>query len=124
MAKCWGAAAGQVLLFFLCFGLPPAGRADMDRTQREIQHLMDYIAGSDCRFIRNGKDHTAEAALAHIQMKYDHVRSRVRTAEDFIDHAATRSSMSGKPYRVQCGNKTLLCADWLRAELARRRQQE
>ena len=123
MARFW-VPAGGVLLIVFCLGLPPTSHADMDRTQREIQHLMDYIAGSECRFIRNGKVYGAESALAHIQRKYGHVRPRVRTAEDFIDYAATRSSMSGKPYRVQCGNETLLCGDWLRAELARRRQQE
>ncbi len=115
-------AMGLVLLIILC--LPLAARADMDRTPHEIQHLMDYIARSQCRFIRNGEIHDAEAARAHIQRKYDHVRRRVRTTEDFIDLAASRSSMSGEPYRVQCGAKTLLCADWLRAELVQLRQQE
>ena len=111
-----------MLLTILC--LPLAVSADMDRTLHEIQHLMDYIAGSQCRFIRNGKTYDAEAAQAHIQRKYDHIRRRVRTTEDFIDLAASRSTMSGEPYRVQCGAETLLCADWLRAELERRRQQE
>ena len=115
-------AMGLVLLIILC--LPLAARADMDRPPQEIQHLMDYIARSQCRFIRNGKIHDAEAARAHIQRKYDHVRRRVRTTEDFIDLAASRSSMSGEPYRVQCGATTLLCADWLRAELEHLRQQE
>ncbi len=120
-AKQWR-AYGLMLLIILC--LPRAAPAEMDRTPHEIQHLMDYIAGSQCRFIRNGQTYDAEAAQAHIQRKYDHIRRRVRTTEDFIDLAASRSSMSGEPYRVQCGAKTLLCADWLRAELERRRQQQ
>jgi hypothetical protein len=115
-------AVGLMLLVILCLLL--TAHADMDQTQREIQHLMDYIAGSQCRFIRNGKTYDAEAARAHIQRKYDHVRRRVRTTEDFIDLAASRSSMSGDPYRVQCGARTWLCADWLRAALEHLRQQE
>ena len=115
-------AVGLMLLVISC--LLPAARADMDRTPDEIQHLMDYITGSQCRFIRNGKTYDAEAAQAHIQRKYDHVRHRVRTTEDFIDLAASRSSVSGEPYRVQCGARTLLCAQWLRAELEQLRQQE
>lgn len=111
-----------MLLIILC--LPLAAQADMNGTQHEIQYLMDTIAGSPCRFIRNGKIYDAEAARAHIQRKYDHVRRRVRTAEDFIDLAASRSSFSGEPYRVQCGAKTLLCADWLRAALEHLRKQE
>lgn len=115
-------AVGLMLLVISC--LPLAARADMDQTPHEIQHLMDYIARSQCRFIRNGKTYDAEAAQAHIQRKYDHVRRRVRTTEDFIDLAASRSSVSGEPYRVQCGARTLLCAEWLRAELEHLRQQE
>ena len=112
------------LMLLVILGLPLASQADMGRTTYEIQHLMAYIAGSQCRFIRNGKIHDAEAARAHIQRKYDHVRRRVRTTEDFIDLAASRSSMSGEPYRVQCGARTWLCADWLRAALEHLRQQE
>ena len=115
-------ACGLTLLTILC--LPLAGPADVGRTPHEIQHLMDYIAGSQCRFIRNGKTYDAEAARAHIQKKYNNVRRRVRTTEDFIDLAASRSTMSGEPYRVLCGAEPIVCADWLRAELERRRQQK
>jgi hypothetical protein len=117
----WGAFG---LLLLVAIGMPIRGQAQMDRKTREIQHLMDYIARSDCRFIRNGKTYDAEAARAHIQKKYDYVRSRIRASEDFIRYAASQSSMSGEPYRIQCGQETVLCADWLREELGRYRQQE
>jgi hypothetical protein len=39
-----------------------------------------------------------------------------------IKYAATRSSLSGKPYLVRCGESEVLTADWLKAELGRFRQ--
>ena len=112
------------LMLLLTCGSVVTARADMAQTQLEIAHLMDHIAGSDCRFIRNGKAYDAEAARDHIQKKYDYMRSRIQTAEDFIHHAAAKSSMSGEPYRIVCGGETLLCADWLHAELRRYRAAE
>jgi hypothetical protein len=91
-------------------------------TKEEVNHLLRYIQQSDCVFTRNGKEHTGVEALEHIRMKYDYVKSRVKTAEDFIDYAATKSSLSGKPYLVRCEGEELPTAKWLRAKLAWMRQ--
>jgi hypothetical protein len=91
-------------------------------TAEEISHLLQYIEKSECVFTRNGKEHLSAEALEHIAMKYEHIRKRVKTAEDFIKYAATRSSLSGKPYLVRCGESEVLTADWLKAELGRFRQ--
>jgi hypothetical protein len=58
-------------------------------------------------FTRNGKEYTGVEALEHIRMKYDYVKSRVKTAEDFIEYAATKS------------RQEVPTADWLKEELAR-----
>ncbi len=99
-----------------------AARADRVTPRKEIAHLLGTIAAADCRFIRNGKTYDAQAAHEHIRKKYEYLQSRIRSAEDIIRYAATRSSMSGEPYRVACGDRVLPCADWLRAELARFRR--
>ena len=41
----------------------------------------------------------------HLQRKYDYLlkKSLVDTSEQFIQRAASKSSVSGKPYRVKCG---------------------
>jgi hypothetical protein len=37
--------------------------------------------------------------------------------EDFIERAASKSILSGEPYRVRCADgKTVPAADWIRAE--------
>jgi len=47
---------------------------------------------------------------------------RINTAEDFIDQAATRSSLSGQPYQVRCsGDAAMTSNQWLRDVLARYR---
>jgi hypothetical protein len=100
-----------------------AHAAPTPRAQGEIEHLIGYIAGaSDCRFNRNGSWHDMAEARGHVTMKYEYLRDRdkVATAEDFIDGAASRSSLSGKDYLVQCGAAPAIPAGtWLRAELSR-----
>jgi hypothetical protein len=89
----------------------------------EIDHLLAFIAASPCAFIRNGTSYRGEAAVEHIRDKYDYYRNDIRSAEDFIALAATKSEMSGEPYLVQCDAGTMPAADWLMKELATFRQQ-
>jgi hypothetical protein len=60
-----------------------------------------------------------------LQRKLDHVENKAKatTAEAFIDLAATASSSSGQPYRVQCTDaQAVASATWLKAQLAQMRQ--
>jgi Family of unknown function (DUF5329) len=91
-------------------------------TEQEIRHLLNFIASSDCTFIRNGTAYPSKEAGAHIERKYDYVQSKVKTAEDFIRLAATQSSQSGDPYRINCAGKEILSKDWLLTELGRYRE--
>ena len=87
---------------------------------QQIEHLIDFIRQSPCAFIRNGKDYDGAAAADHVQQKYEYYRDRrrIRTVDDFIDLAATKSALSGKPYQIRCpGQPVAPAADWLRAEL-------
>jgi hypothetical protein len=89
----------------------------------EIAYLLDTVRHSSCTFIRNGKDYDGAAAADHITAKYEHFKSEIRTTEDFIDRAATKSEMTGEPYRLRCdGQPTATAADWLRAMLAAHRK--
>jgi hypothetical protein len=98
----------------------PALAASTD-TEREIAHLLAHIESSGCTFVRNGAQSDATSARAHVARKYDYVRSRVRSAEDFIRLAATQSSVSGEPYHVRCGGQDALTGAWLTQELGRYR---
>ena len=96
---------------------------DLSPTARaEIEHLLAYLENSGCRFERNGKWHDSAEARAHMERKLRWLAKRdlVSTTEQFIDRAATESSRSGKPYRVQCGDQApVASATWFVAELER-----
>lgn len=71
-------------------------------------------------FVRNGEDHDAVAAGAHLRMKWKKAGSRVRTAEDFIKVCATESSMSGQKYQIRFADGRVLdSADYFTAQLRR-----
>ncbi|HDS1580415.1 YfeK family protein [Stenotrophomonas maltophilia] len=113
----WGAV---VLLV-----LPVAQAAPGPQAQREIAQLIGSLEGSHCRFQRNGSWYDGRDARAHLQRKYDYLlkKDAVDSAEQFIARAASQSSMSGKPYRIQCpGQPEQTAAAWFGARLQALRQ--
>lgn len=102
---CLGAAAAPV---------PPAVRA-------EIDGLMTRLSASNCQFERNGSWHSAVDARTHLLRKLDYIekqRDTLASTEQFIALAASKSSFSGKPYRVKCGAaEPIPSRDWLNREL-------
>jgi uncharacterized protein DUF5329 len=83
--------------------------------KQEIAGLIDAIGRSGCEFERNGSWHDAGEAQGHLQRKYAWLRKRhlANTTEQFIDRAASRSSVSGKPYHVRCAGKPVVdSATW------------
>jgi hypothetical protein len=84
----------------------------------EIDHLLDFIAASHCTFIRNGVGYGGVKAAEHVEDKYEHYREDIRSTEDFIAMAATRSALTGQPYLVECDGNRMPAADWLKRELA------
>jgi hypothetical protein len=71
----------------------------------EVDTLLDALQNSGCRFNRNGTWYDGRKAKEHLLEKLDYLERRgtVASTERFIDLAASTSSMSGKPYLVQCG---------------------
>ncbi|GAA6136015.1 YfeK family protein [Oceaniserpentilla sp. 4NH20-0058] len=90
----------------------------------EIQHLLTFVKNTQCSYIRNGTQHTGKDAVEHIKKKYDYFADDIETTEDFIRLSATKSTISGKPYRVICDGKTTSSANWLLNELAAFRQSQ
>lgn len=97
-----------------------AAAAPTAKAQHEIDALIAGLGSSGCEFERNGSWHDAKAARAHLQKKYDYLRKRdmADTAELFIERAASKSSMSGKAYRVRCPGKAAEPSErWFRQRL-------
>jgi len=121
MSKCIRCFLVVVVLFAAGSVVPVTCLAGMEG---EINHLLDAIEQSGCIFIRNGSSHDSKEAKAHIEKKYNYLKKRIKTTEDFIRGAATKSSLSGRPYMMNCGGKKMLTADWLHAELEQYRRME
>ena len=86
----------------------------------EIEHLIEFVRDSSCTFIRNGSEHTSLAASEHIAKKAGMARSRIKDGDTLIDTVATKSSITGEPYYVQCpGAPKTESATWLHQELNR-----
>jgi hypothetical protein len=88
-------------------------------TKEDIASLLSVIEQSGCTFVRNGKQYDSLEARRHIEKKYTFYKNKkqIATAEDFIRYSATKSSSTGRPYRVLCDGADMASADWLSAEL-------
>lgn len=88
--------------------------------QTEINYLLGFIESSGCEFYRNGSWYDSKRAQAHLRDKYQILAAddQISTAEDFIEKAATKSSLSGRPYQVRCGGGEAVTSNrWLREVL-------
>jgi hypothetical protein len=84
------------VLFFL------VGVAHAASEDDKIEALIRAVDGlSDVQFIRNGKSYDAHAAAQHMRDKWKWKRSEIKTARDFIEIAASRSTETGKPYVIR-----------------------
>lgn len=94
------------------------------QAERETEQLIQALGSSSCQFERNGSWYEPGEAQAHLRKKLAYLRKRdmADTAELFIERAGSESSLSGKPYRVRCGNAApVASAVWLKAKLVQLR---
>lgn len=90
--------------------------------QYEISYLFEYLRNSNCEFNRNGTWYSPDKAVSHLNKKYQYLLKRglIKSTEQFIDRAASKSSMSGKPYLVKCGESdSVESSIWFTDELLR-----
>jgi len=88
---------------------------------QKIEALIRAVADLQAAvFIRNGTEHTPKEAADHLRLKWRNAGRRVKTAPEFIQHCASGSSLSGKPYEIRLKDgRTVLARDWLWTELKR-----
>jgi len=117
----------QIFLLLIAILLSSTSYAadSKDTMEKEIQHLFDYLKNSDCEFNRNDKWYNTEEAVKHINKKYQYLikKGLINSTEQFIDQAASESSMSGKSYMVKCGeSEPIKSSVWFKRELTRFRE--
>lgn len=115
-------AVAAVLVLLL--GLAPVSAKEpaSAAARHEIDRLFAALRASGCTFQRNGAWHDADEAARHLERKHDYlVRKGLATsAESLIELAATKSSLSGRPYRVKCpGAEAVESCLWLTRQLER-----
>jgi Family of unknown function (DUF5329) len=112
----------SALIAFAFLAVYPASAAQVDM-DAEIDYLLTTVAESDCVFIRNGKEYDGADARNHLQMKRERGRKYYDTTELFIERIASKSSWSGKPYRIRCDDQEVEAAAWFTDVLNRYREQ-
>jgi hypothetical protein len=93
-----------------------------ETAQHEIDHLLDFVAASNCTFVRSGERFTSQQARDHLAMKYNFTKFRMSTADEFVKYLATESSTTGEPYKVICEKQERPAGAWLSDELKRFRK--
>jgi hypothetical protein len=79
-----------------------------------ITYLLEYVKNAEVVFIRNDREHMPDEAAANMRRKYEYFKDQIRTPEDFIRLAGTKSLMTGKAYQVRMKDgRTMLTQKWL-----------
>jgi Family of unknown function (DUF5329) len=113
IATAWGLMLG-------CTLMPASSIAQAQPAQVEVEHLLTFVAASNCDFYRNGTWYSAAQAQAHLREKFAIVfpGSLAPTAEEFIEKVATKSAFTSIPYQIRCAReKPMAVKDWLLGEL-------
>lgn len=121
MSPRWTTALGLVAALSL---LSAVGAAPPAAAPAEIAYLLGFVGKSGCEFYRNGGWYDSKTAEDHLRYKYQWLvqRGEISTAEDFIEKVATKSSLSGQPYKLRCsGGPVMTANDWMRIVLGRYR---
>lgn len=64
--------------------------------------MLKFVEATECKYERNGEMHAGKETAEHIKKKYDYVKDKIVSAEDFIELSATKSALSGNKYPVYC----------------------
>ena len=105
----------------LCLALVPSveAAAAPPEEQKKIEALIAHVASlKKAVFIRNGKEYDAASAAKFLRGKWEANDKEIKTATEFIEKVATKSSTSGKAYRIRLEDgKETDCGPYLTGQL-------
>lgn len=84
---------------------------------QKIDQLIAVLEKSDAKFIRSGTSYDGKRAADHLRTKLKSAGDRKLTARDFIEHIASKSSLSGRDYQVQDAGVTTTARAWFTKQL-------
>jgi hypothetical protein len=89
--------------------------------EAKIMKLIEAVGNlpEGTEFIRNGESHTRQEAADHLRSKYNRAKKRIKSAADFIEHIASKSSLSGKDYLIKLpGEEPVTANEFFKRELS------
>ena len=92
-----------ILILSTCFSYILIGQPIKTQlTEKEkIEALISSIEDlKNAKFYRNGALYDATTAAKHLRMKYSKAGNKIKTASDFIEKIASKSSMTGQDYKI------------------------
>jgi hypothetical protein len=89
------------ILAWLGLGQPKALALSSEEVARVDKFLVALGQEKELVFIRNGREFEVTRAVNHLKRKLKSQANKLATAEEFIDHIASSSSISGKPYLIR-----------------------
>lgn len=110
----------NILIFFLLIQTSTV-MGEWKIEEKKIDYLIMKIRTCECVFLRNGKEYSSIEAEKHIRMKYQNALSSwftpkkaQWTAHLFIENVASKSSISGKEYKLKLANGSIIdVSKWL-----------
>ena len=111
-----------LLMFIALSGMAQAQTAVLVKPLTEDQKIEKLIASvekaTNIQFYRNGSYHDATTAASHLRLKRKKAGNGVKTASDFIEKLASKSSMTGEEYKIKYSTgKEVKARDYFYAQL-------
>lgn len=122
MSKLTSRRAACCLLAVLLGGAAGAAQSAPSAAEMaRIERLLVMIGTRrDMRLVRNGTEHDTDTAVSFLRGKLKHYGSDIKTAEEFIERLASKSSTTGQLYWVRLSDgREIPAGDFLRIELTR-----
>ena len=89
-----------LVILFVCIGI--CVQAQMTE-KAKIEYLINSVSTvpEGSKFIRNGTKYTTASAVDHLKTKYRYGKKYAKTAVDFIENLASKSSVSEENYLIE-----------------------
>jgi hypothetical protein len=97
-----------ILIVFLSFLVVYSYASDLSENDKINYLIASVEAMQGATFIRNGRGYSAKAASNHLRLKLRTMGDRIKTAKDFIELCASKSSMTGEPYLIRLADGSII----------------
>lgn len=92
--------------------------------EEKIEALIKHVENlEDAKFVRNDTEYDAKTAARFLRGKWKRDKDEIKTAKQFVEKIATRSSTSGKDYKIKVKDgdnwTETKSAEYLTAELTK-----